>query len=659
MIKFLQFKALVLIIFLSAQVSVAQQSTSQILQDIYDQHDVNVCSHTKQKMLAKKMKGSQSYAAQNIDITYTRMQWNINPTVTYISGVVTPYFTTLESLYQINLEKDTNLIVDSIVYHGQNINYADSADYLMNIYFPGVIVNNAMDSLSIYYHGVPSSSGFGSFVKSTHNGEPIIWTLSEPYGAREWWPCKNDLSDKIDSIDVIVSCPKGNRAASNGLLVKETHTATTSTYHWRHRHPIATYLVAIAVTNYAVYSDYANLTNGTVEVLNYVFPEDSAYAAGSTPSVIGSIQLYSNLFIDYPFMDEKYGHAQFGWGGGMEHQTMSFMGGFSYAIMAHELAHQWFGDMVTCGSWHDIWLNEGFATYLTGLNYEAAPTLPYWETWKRQTINDITSSPDGSVYCDDTTSVGRIFSSRLSYSKGAYVLHMMRWVVGDSAFYAGIRNYLQDANNSYGYAKTDDLKQHVEASSGMDLTEFFDDWYYGEGYPIYEMEVNQLSNLQLQITLHQAQSNAKVSFFEMPVPIRVFYADGTKGDYVLNDTIDNQVFNLATKDLIDSIAFDPDRHLACLHSITSSNVGIQSILSTNSLVKVYPNPVNDELVINSEGSEIQRIELFDAQGKLLKEEKFIDVLYIYKINMTNFVTGCYYLRITCNNSTDMIKILKQ
>ncbi len=659
MMKLLRFKALALIIFLSAQVSLAQQSTSQILQDIYNQHDVKVCSHTKQKMLAKKIKGQQSYAAQNIDITYTRMHWTIDPSVTFISGVVTPYFKTLESLYQINLEKDTNLIVDSIIYHGQSISFADSADYLMNIYFPGLIANNTMDSVSIYYHGVPSSSGFGSFVKSTHNGVPIIWTLSEPYGAREWWPCKNDLSDKIDSIDVIVTCPKGNRAASNGLLVNETHTALTSTYHWKHRHPIATYLVAFAVTNYAVYSDFAALASGTVEVLNYVFPEDSSYAASNTPGVVGSIQLYSNLFIDYPFMNEKYGHAQFGWGGGMEHQTMSFMGGFSFPLMAHELAHQWFGDMVTCGSWHDIWLNEGFATYLTGLNYEAAPTLPYWETWKRQTINDITSSPDGSVYCDDTTSVGRIFSSRLSYSKGAYVLHMMRWVVGDSAFFAGIRNYLQDANNSYGYAKTDDLKQHVEASSGMDLTEFLADWYYGEGYPIYEMQVNQINNLQLQITLHQTQSDPSVSFFEMPVPIRVFYADGTEHDYVLNDTIDNQVFDLTTKQLIDSIAFDPDRHLVCLHSITSSNVGINAAMGVNNEIKAYPNPVNDELVINSENSEIQKIELLDAQGKLLKELNFSNGVFVYKINMTNFVTGCYFLRITCKDITDMKKILKQ
>ena len=645
-----------LVLALRAQ---AQQVDSQIMQDISDQKDVYECSHIKQKMLSQKFKGSQSFAAQNIDITYTRMELTIDPSVSFISGTITPYFMTLEALHQINLEKDTNLVVDSIIYHGQSLNYSDSSDYLMNIYFPASIAQHVGDSLSIYYHGIPSATGFGSFIKDTHSGVPIIWTLSEPYGAREWWPCKNDLSDKIDSIDIIVTCPNGNRAASNGVLVSELHGATMSTYHWRHRHPIATYLVAFAVTNYAAYSDFAQIASGAVEVLNYVYPEDSAYAVQHTPGVISSIQLYSNLFIDYPFQDEKYGHAQFGWGGGMEHQTMSFMGGFSHSLMAHELAHQWFGDMVTCGSWHDIWLNEGFATYLTGLTYEANPSLPYWETWKRQTMNSVLSKPFGSVYCTDTTSVGRIFNSRLSYSKGAYVLHMLRWVTGDSAFFAGVKNYLLDASLTYGYAKTSHLKQHLEISSGLNLTEFFDDWYYGEGWPTYEMEVNQTSSTALEITLNQAQSNSSVSFFEMPVPVKVFYADGSDSTYVLNNTHTAQVFQLATKSLIDSIAFDPDRHVVCLHSITSSNVGIQSSLDVDNQLDVYPNPVVKDLFVYSKKSGIQGVEIFDAQGKVIRQFSYNGSSKEVKVGMSDLSSGYYFLRITSDNSTYMRKVLKR
>ena len=643
---------MVLMVFTSK----AQQYDAQIMQEIQNQHDVNICSFTKQKMLAKKLKGVKSMAGSNIDITYSRCEWYIDPSVADVSGKITSYFKTLQNLTQFNLELDHGLTVDSILYHGAEITYADSSTYLLNIYFPNTITANMIDSVSIYYHGTPSSSGFGSYIQSTHAGTPIIWTLSEPYGAREWWPSKNDLNDKIDSIDVIVTCPTGNRAASNGVLISEQHGAVNSVYHWRHRHPITAYLVAFAVTNYIAYSDYAQLTVGQVEVLNYVYPEDSSYAVTHTPNVISSIQLYSQLFIDYPFKDEKYGHAQFGWGGGMEHQTMSFMGGFSHALMAHELAHQWFGDMVTCGSWQDIWLNEGFATYLTGLTYEAAPNLPYWETWKRQTINDITSQPDGSVFCTDTTSVGRIFSSRLSYSKGAYVLHMLRWVIGDTAFFGGLRNYLQDPNLAYGYAVTDDLKQHLEASSGMSLTEFLADWFYGEGYPIYDVEINQTSETDINIKIDQTTSDNSVSFFEMPVPFKVYYDDGTDTTFVLDHTSSGQVFQITTKVGVDSVAFDPDRHIACLHTV-SSNVGIQKV-TNDAQIFVYPNPVTNQLTINSQGKEINEIAILNVQGKLIERIQFSGNKREIKLDMTHYVTGCYFLRITGNESTYIQKIIK-
>jgi aminopeptidase N len=639
-----------LLTFLSIIVS-AQQPTTGLELDIINQSAVHSCSHNKQQMFATT---TSSFAGQNIDIKYHRMHWNIDPAINYISGSVFTLFKTTESLNKLTFELDTAMIVDSVLFHGQSISFSDSGTYLLNIYLPLTLNNNILDSVEVFYRGEPGQGlGFGSFIKDTHNGVPIIWTLSEPYGAKEWWPNKNDLSDKIDSIDVYVSTPLGQRAASNGLLVKEKTISDGKLYHWKHRHPIATYLIAVAVTNYAVYSDFATINSGIVEVLNYVYPEDSATVVMQTPGVVSSIQLYSNLFIDYPYINEKYGHAQFGWGGGMEHQTMSFMGGFSHALMAHELAHQWFGDMVTCGSWHDIWLNEGFATYLTGLTYEHMPGTPWWESWRHQTMNSVTNYPDGSVYCDDTTSVSRIFSSRLSYSKGAYVLHMLRWVCGDSAFFAGVTNYLNDPALSYGYAHTSDLKNHLEASSGLNLTEFFDDWYYGEGYPTYDVSVFQSSNDSITITLNQTSSHSSVSFFEMPVPIRI---KGSNIDsiFVLDNTFSGQQYTLAVNCWVDSVEFDPEVHLISKSNI-SSNVGLD-VQNTDNVLLIAPNPTSNSITIKSKDL-IKEIEVFDVSGRLISTYNKLNIRE-YSINLSNNVTGIYFLRISTNQQTFVKKVVK-
>ncbi|MBK7970327.1 MAG: hypothetical protein IPK08_16080 [Bacteroidetes bacterium] len=177
----------------------------------------------------------------------------------------------------------------------------------------------------------------------------MIWTLSEPYGSSDWWPCKNGLTDKADSIDIFLNVPNAMTGASNGILIAETPNGTTKLFHWKHKYPIA-YLICMAVTNYVKYS-LCPLAGDTLEIVNYVYPEDSLLATSQTDEIVSMVQLYDTLFGVYPFHNEKYGHAQFGWGGGMEHQTMTFVSNFGFDLLAHELAHHWFGDKVTYGSW--------------------------------------------------------------------------------------------------------------------------------------------------------------------------------------------------------------------------------------------------------------------------------------------------------------------
>ena len=289
---------------------------------------------------------------ETYDLNYHRFEWEIDPAVLYVKGAVTSYFEpTADGFDKIHFDFLDNLTVDSVLYHGTQMNHSFITGEILMIDLPAVIPVGIQDSISVYYKGVPVGGGFGSFANDTHNGVPALWTLSEPYGAREWWPCKQTLNDKIDSTDIYVTSPAQYRVASNGVLVSELEDNGMKTFHWKHRYPIPAYLVAIAVTNYEQYSEWLDIGGDSIHILNYVYPESLAAAKVRTERTADIMALFNDLFGMYPFADEKYGHAQFGWGGGMEHQTMSFMGGFSHLLIAHELAHQWFGDKVTCGSW--------------------------------------------------------------------------------------------------------------------------------------------------------------------------------------------------------------------------------------------------------------------------------------------------------------------
>jgi aminopeptidase N len=513
-----------------------------------------------------------------------------------------------------------------------------------------------LDSISIAYEGVPTPSGFTSFATSTHNGTPAMWTLSEPYGAKDWWPCKQDLVDKIDSIDVFVRTPQEYRVASNGLLVSETSVDTDKIYHWKHRYAIPAYLIAIAVTDYAVYSNFVPLDNGdAVEVLNYVYPENLENAQNQTQSIVEIMGLFNQLFETYPFASEKYGHAQFGWGGGMEHQTMSFMGGLSYDLQAHELAHQWFGDKITCGSWEDIWLNEGFATYLTGLTKAFLGTEGAWQNWKQDRITSITSEPGGSVWVNDTTSVGRIFDGRLTYNKGAMVLHMLRWKLGDENFFQGIQNYLADPALAFGYAKTENLQQHLEAQSGQNLQEFFADWFYGQGYPTYETTWWKTAS-GIGVLLHQTTSHNSVDFFEMPVPI---YVEGEGQDSLLRleHIFPSQTFEIELPFEVNSIAFDPTLWLVSKEN--SIQTGVVDMEALGKAIVVSPNPVNNDLNIRSKSSAmvIEKVEIMNIEGKRM--DAVIVENNDCSIDTTTWPTGVYVAHIYSDGYWISKKIIKQ
>jgi len=553
------------------------------------------------------------------------------------------------------------MMVSAVTQRDNELTFTQNADDELRITLPNVLNAGVLDSLTVNYSGNPISSGFGSYEQTTHNGVPIVWTLSEPYGAKAWWPCKQDLIDKADSIDVYLNTPRFTPtneeyvAVSNGVEQSQVIQGENKVTRFKHRYPIPAYLIAIAITNYTIYNDVVPNNGQPFDIVNYVFPESLEIAQASTPITVDIMNFFVDTFEPYPYADEKYGHAQFGWAGGMEHTTVSFMGNFSRELITHELAHQWFGNKVTCGSWQDIWLNEGFATYLYGLVIEEFDGDAAFNTWKQQRNNFITSQPDGSVYLkpQDTTSINRIFSSRLSYNKGAMVLHMLRKKMGDINFFQGLKDYLAHPDLAFDYAKTSDFIPIMEAAGNQDLTEFFNDWLFNEGHPSFEVQWNQTQENLVQFNLSQTQSHPSVDFFEADVPLRLIGTQGESLDVLLSHSTNNQLFVETVNFEVANIIFDPNfdiisRNNSITLSIEDANLDTEIVL--------YPNPTGGILSIQKpESVLIERIRIHNVLG-----QKVFDLPY-YETNLdlSALKSGMYFVEFTTTNALINKTVLKK
>ncbi len=512
----------------------------------------------------------QAGYGDNFDVYYYRAYWQVDPSVRQISGRVGIYFTVVSDTESIILDLHDNLEVTAVSSNGQALAFEHS-NHRLEVTFPGAKPAGAEDSVYVTYGGVPPVSGFNAFQQSSHGSPsvPLLFTLSEPFGSRDWWPCKNGLDDKADSVDIFIRHPAAYgshiyRAASNGIRQSETAVeggAETIT-HWKHNFPIASYLVAFAVTNYTVFDQLYPVGDDQVLMETYCFPQSSSEFEAGAASAMDMMNFFSQKFGKYPFAEEKYGHTQFTWGGGMEHQTNSFMVNMNRTLVAHELAHQWFGNTITCGSWEDIWLNEGFASYLTSLYLESKDPRATSLVNRRNEINLVTSQPGGSVKVDDITSTSRIFNSRLSYYKGAKLLFMLQWILGDDAFFQAVNQYLNDPALRYGYATTPDLKYHLENVSGKNLDYFFEQWYEGEGYPSYQISWYPSGNA-VSFNIQQTTSQpASVGFFRLPLPLLVTGANPGEQKLVVPDnTHNNQSFIENVGFEVISVDFDPEAWL--------------------------------------------------------------------------------------------------
>ncbi|PSK92482.1 M1 family aminopeptidase [Taibaiella chishuiensis] len=602
---------------------------------------------------------------ENYDVKYIQLDLSLDNNSTALKGSATTKAVTTTAMSEYAFELISDYTIDSLKINGV-IRPVTLSGYVRKASLPAALPAGTLFTAQVYYRGSVSSGGgfFDGGIRTETSpswNANVTYTLSEPYAAKDWWPCKQSLQDKIDSADIWITVPSALKAGSNGVLKAVTPVSGgKSRYEWKSRNPIDYYLVSLAVAPYTDYSYYTHFTGSTDSVLvqNYVYnnpltlPQFKAVIDSTGPM----INFFSSLYGRYPFWKEKYGHCMAPLGGGMEHQTMTTLGFFEPSLVAHELGHQWFGDHVTCGSWGDIWLNEGFAAYSEYLYQRYSEGLPAAASTMASLHNRVMAETDGSVYCTDTTDENRIFDSRLTYDKGSAVVHMLRFIAGDDTrFFDLLRNYqVQFANST---ANTEQFKTFAATAYGRNLDTFFNQWIYGEGYPVYSAAWNQVGD-QVIVRLSQTTSMpSSINLFVMPLEISMTTATGEDTVVTVYNNMATQTFSFNWARTATGLDIDPNNWvLNRVGNITKDNtlsVTAPQLFSGT----VYPNPARQQWTLTGLTAGCT-LRLCDMSGRTLAEVPSAGKQTV-DIDARGLATGMYLLRIADKaGHTQYLKLLK-
>jgi aminopeptidase N len=630
----------------------------------------------------------------NIDVVYQRCNWRIHPDspsttapVKYIRGNVTTYFTTrVDNVSQITFDFNNVHTIDSVKYHGAKLtagNVVWSTAKIIQLTFPSTIaLTGTLDSLTIFYRGTPpaiSGEAYG-YQKGGTSSNNYISTLSESYEDRDWWPCKHDMTDKIDSMDINVSVPSTFWVAANGKLIDSAISGSSRTFKFKHRYPIASFLVSLGVAKYnRYYRGTVNVGGTNVPVVYNLFPGKSTSTYNNILTALDKskteLATFSTKYGDYPFKNEKFGFYEFGWPGGMEHQTFCAMGSSvltSWSTIAHELAHQWFGDKVTCATWSDLWVNEGFARYNEILAAELISGLTNPITYRGSIKTTARATSTTPIFISDITSSNSIWTANNNnavYERGCMVVSMLRTLLGDTKFFQACQDYLNDPLLAYKAAATPDAERNFENQFGIDMSHFFNAWIYGAGTPSYTVNWSTTgNNVTAQLTQTRT-AGSTVPYFPMPVVLKVantgntssttlivydrgdsiFVAGNGAGVAVAGNTVSFPLtFAPAT------MSFDPENVTMATGTTTKVTPFARPTITETKIsytkTQVYPNPANNEITITRSHTKVNSsVVITDVNGKTVLKKTITSA--IEKVNIQQLVNGTYILQVIEDGAT--------
>ena len=552
--------------------SVPEMSMEQF-QDLLDHRVENHACMKKAEHYMDQVKFNmyQSYTEPTLnqlkyDVKHYEINVNLDFDNAFISGSSTTTFECLEdglTIFDLNL--GSIFSVSQVVLNGTiNLNYSQSDWFLLTCNLPEAMDSGQIASVEVFYSGYPNQWGAMQFIYLY--GSDLCYTSVEPFDARFWWPCKDFPYDKADSVDVIVTHPSDFTLVSNGLLQGITDNGNgTSTTHWHEKYPITTYLITIGCAQYERFDQSWEYEPGQF------LPIESYYLPGAPPTAtwssayyfqnytIPSLEALSYYYTLYPFIEEKYGHNHYNWGGAMEHQTMtSIMPTFnSEYVIAHECSHQWGGDLITCHNFHHMWLNEGFATYSESLYFK----YHYGEQYARMWLDSQKHLNAGTPYVEDLEN-DNVFDGTTVYDKGGWVFYMLNMVLGDEGFRTAMDQYFHDPDLAFGAAYTSDLQRVCENVYGAPMDWFFDRWVYNPGNPIYQYsymseENTSKGNYSVNLFIEQIQT---FDVFIMPLEVQVFYG-GTDTIFTVFNDVRGQLVQFDLPQAPTNIKLDPQEKI--------------------------------------------------------------------------------------------------